>query len=110
MSSNVRVRNREGEAVDPVPFFVVAGMAALGCYSFVPPYCLGLGLSVAVGLALATVVFVLVCVLSYYRLVWTVRPEVRREVPASDRLRTLFYVALVVVGVCLLASLPFYVR
>ncbi|MFD1513980.1 hypothetical protein [Halomarina rubra] len=105
----MRVRNREGQPVDPVPFFVAAGMTALGCYSFVPPYCLAFGLSVAEGLALATVLFVAVTALSFYRLVWTVRPEFRAEVPASERLRTLFYVALVVVGLLLLASLPFYV-
>lgn len=105
----MRVTNREGQPVDPVPFLVAAGMTALGCYSFVPPYCLALGLSVPVGLAVATVVFVGVGAGAYYRLVWTVRPDLRREVPAADRLRTLFYVALVVVGVLVLVSLPFYV-
>ena len=110
LGADVRVRNREGRAVDPVPCLVCTAMAALVSYSFVPPYCLAFGLSVEVGLAVATLVFVVVGALVYYRLVWTARPDLRREVPAGLRLRTLFYVALVVVALFVLASLPFYVR
>jgi hypothetical protein len=107
--SPVCVRNREGRTVDPVPFLVAAGTAALGSYSYVPAYCLSLGLPLEVGLSVATLVFATLCALVYHRLVWTASPDLRREVPPGQRIRTLFYVALVVVAALVLLSLPFYV-
>jgi hypothetical protein len=106
--AHVRVRNRDGRPVDPVPFLVAAGTAALGSYSFVPPYCLSLGLPLTAGLALATLVFLVAGGLAYHRLVRTARAD-RADVPPALRLRSLFYVALVVGALLVLASLPFYV-
>jgi hypothetical protein len=106
--AHVRVRNRDGRPIDPVPFLVAASTAALGSYSFVPAYCLSLGLPLTVGLALATLVFLVAVGLAYHRLVRTLRAD-RGDVPAALRLRSLFYVALVVGALFVLGSLPFYV-
>jgi hypothetical protein len=101
-----RARNREGDPVDPVPFLVTASAAFLVTFSFVPVYCLTLGLPIEAALAAAALVFVAAAGLAYRRLVRDARPELRREVPPGLRIRQLFYVALVVVGLLVLVSLP----
>ncbi|MFC5971708.1 hypothetical protein ACFPYI_10225 [Halomarina salina] len=105
----MQVQNRWGRSVDPVPFLVTAGVAGLVSYSFVPPYCLSFGLDLELGLALATLLFVGGSALTYHRLVWAARPDLRREIPPDQRLRSLVYGVLVVVGLFALVSLPFYV-
>lgn len=99
------LRNSEGQAVDPVPFIVVTGMAFLGCYSFFPVYCLSLGLQVPVALGVTTGIFLALAAGAYYRLVWNARPEVRTEVSPGLRLEHIFYGALVVTGVFLLLTI-----
>lgn len=102
-------RNREGDPVDPVPFLVTASAAFLVTFSFVPVYCLTLGLSVATATAASTAVFLVAAGLAYRRLVRTAHPDLRSEVDPGLRLRQLFYVALVVVGLLVLVSLPLLV-
>lgn len=92
-------RNREGTAVDPVPFLVATGLALAGSLSFVPVYCLSLGFSMRVSVAAGVVVFLGLGAVSYHQLVWRARPELRGEIPPERRLLGLFYLALLVAAV-----------
>jgi ABC-type nickel/cobalt efflux system permease component RcnA len=98
-------RNREGTSIDPVPFLVVSGLSLVGSLSFVPVYCLTLGLSMAVSVGAGVAVFLGLSGTAYHRMVWTHRPELRREIPPEERLTRLVYGVLVVVGVLLLLTL-----
>lgn len=99
----MRLRNRDGTPIDPVPFIVVSLLAALILVSWGPLYLVehGLGLrtaiAVSVGLALVTVG------IAYHRYVWTMNPTVREEVPAVTRYRRLVYG--VVIGVIVVLAL-----
>ena len=101
-----RLRNREGEVVDPWPFVAVAGTGVLPVLSFGPLYlnAFGVPLSTAVGLSLG--VAVAVVGVAYHQLVLTHRPEMAGEVPAADRLKRLFYAMLVLLALLLLLTLP----
>lgn len=102
----VRVfRNREGTAVDPVPFLVVSGLSLVGSLSFVPVYCLALGLAMPVSVGSGVTVFLGLSLVAYHRMVRTARPELRGEVPPGARLLRLVYGALAVVGVLLFLTL-----
>lgn len=104
------LRNRSGTPVDPVPFLVVAALAFLLCYSCGPVYLLSYGLGLPSALAVTTVVFVGTLAGAYHRLVWTVRPELRGEIPATLRLRNILLAVLVVAGLVALLSLPLFGR
>lgn len=103
------LRNREGERVDPIPFLVATGTAFLVTFSFGPVYCLALGLPIEAGLLACSLVFAGLTLAAHHRLVREHRPTLRGEVPPELRVRQLFYVALVAVGVLLLLTLPFLV-
>ena len=98
-------RNREGTAVDPVPFLVVSGLSLLGSLSFVPVYCLTLGLSMPLSLGVGGAVFLCLSAAAYYRMVWMALPDLRGEVPPAVRLQRLVYGALAVAGVLSLLTL-----
>jgi hypothetical protein len=101
----MRVRNRDGDPVDPVPFLVSAGLSAMLLFSTGPLYGLAYGLSVRVSLAAATVAAVAVSAFAYHRLVWVAAPS-WVAVPAELRFQRLLYAA-VAFGVVLLAlSVP----
>jgi len=104
------LRNRDGTAVDAVPFLVVSGLAFLVCFSFGPIYVLSLGLEGPIVFGLPTVACVVAVAAAYYRLVHTVRPELRGEIPPGQRIAGLFYAALVGAAVLVGLSLPFLVR
>jgi hypothetical protein len=100
------LRNRDGTAVDAVPFFVVTAMAALVCYSFGPVYVIAIGLSGPAVFGLPTVACLAAVGVAYHRLVYTARPELRGELPAEQRIEGLFYAALVGAAVLVALSLP----
>jgi hypothetical protein len=100
------LRNRDGTAVDAVPFFVVTAMAALVCYSFGPIYAIAIGLSGPAVFGLPTVACLAAVGVAYHRLVYTARPELRGELPAEQRIKGLFYAALVGAAVLVALSLP----
>jgi hypothetical protein len=106
----MRLRNRDGTAVDAVPFLVVTAMAALVCFSFGPIYLLTLGLAGPAVFGLPTVACAAAVGVAYHRLVYTAHPELRGEVPAEQRIRGLFYAALAGAGVLVALSLPLLVR
>ena len=53
-TADMRLRNRDGSPVDPVPFLVLAAMAFAVAYSFGPIYFDALGVSLVPALALST--------------------------------------------------------
>lgn len=101
-------RNRDGTSVDPVPFAVTTLVLALILLSWGPGYLLAFGvpLPIAVGICLAGVAVATAG--SYYRLVWTRRPDLRKLVEPSDRLRHLAYLALAGALLLVLFALPLY--
>lgn len=105
----MKLTNRRGTPVDPVPFFVVASLAFLVSFSYGPFYCMALGLSLSWAFAVSTFAFCLAAGASYYRLIWTARPELRGEIPAKKRLWRLFYATLVGIALLVLLALPFLV-
>lgn len=102
----MRLRNRWGTDVDPVPFFVVAATAFAVCYSFGPIYLLTFDVAVRPALAISTAVYGVVVAGAYYRFVWTYRPEFREEIPVGERFRRLVLGMLVGVGILALLALP----
>ncbi|MFB6106248.1 MAG: hypothetical protein ABEJ70_04670 [Halobacteriaceae archaeon] len=106
----MRLRNREGRAVDPVPFLVVASLALAVCVAFGPLYVMALGFSPVVAVSASAGGFVATTAGAFYRLVWTAFPERRAEVPVEYRLRRLFVTALAAVAALVLLSLPFLAR
>lgn len=99
----MRLRNRDGTPIDPVPFFVVVCIAFLVSYAWVPIYLGGLGVSTAAALVVASVTFLLATSAAYHQLVWTSDPEHLERIPVERRLQRLFYAILI--GVALLGLL-----
>lgn len=103
----MRLRNREGVPVDPVPFLVVALLAGTVLIAFGPLYLLEFGLSIEIAVVLSVVAALGAAALSYHRFVWTANPLTREEVPAATRYLHLLYAiaALVLVVLALRALL-----
>jgi hypothetical protein len=104
---HVRLRNRDGTAVDAVPFAVVAAMTGLVCFTFGPVYCLALGLDGPAVFGVPALACACAVGVAYHRLVHTARPDLRGEIPPERRLRGLFYAALVGAAMLVALSLPF---
>jgi hypothetical protein len=105
----VKLTNARGRPVDPVPFLVVAALAFLVSFSYGPIYCMELGLSLPAALGVSTGAFVGASALAYHRLVRRMRPELRGEVPAEQRLGGIIYAMLVVAALLGLLALPLLV-
>ena len=93
--------NRRGVPVDPVPFFVVAGLTCMVLFSFGPLYGLAFGLSLSTALAVSGALYILSLPVAYHQLVWETNPTV--STPAGPRFERLVYatVALMVLLVAL---------
>jgi len=100
------LRNREGTAVDAVPFIVTCGSTFLLLYSFLPLYLQALGLRMTLALGATTLVYGGVLVGAYYRQVYRVVPERRASVPAELRFRRLVYLMVITIALIVLLSLP----
>jgi len=105
----MELRNREGQGVDPVPWFVVTALAFVVTYSFGPGYFTALGLSIGQGVALSTGLFVATAGGTYYRFIWTLRPDHREEVPVGDRFERLVLAVLIGVALIGLLAIPLLV-
>lgn len=105
----MKLTNRHGTPVDPVPFLVVSSLSFLVSFSYGTVYLLALGLSLPVALVVSGLFFACIAGAAYHQMVLTARPELRGEIPPEKRLRGLVYA--VVIGLALLAllSLPFLV-
>ncbi|WP_416838112.1 hypothetical protein [Haloferax sp. DFSO52] len=102
----MQLRNRHGKGVDPVPFFVVASLAFMFVISFGPLYGTLFGASIGMGIVGSLVVSVGCWGLAYYRFVWTVDPELRGEIPVSERFKNLGYATLAFFCLLVLLMLP----
>lgn len=102
----MRFRNREGVPVDPVPFFVVTGLVCMLVLSFGPLYGQALGAGLEHSLAGSVAVSFAATVGSYYRQVWTVRPEFIDAVPAGIRAERLFYLMVVLGALIVGLAIP----
>jgi hypothetical protein len=105
----MKLTNRHGTPVDPVPFLVVSSLAFLVSFSYGPIYLLALGLSLPASVVVSTLLFVCATSAAYQQMVLTARPELRGEIPPERRLRRLVYAAAVVLALLALLSLPFLV-
>jgi len=102
----MRLPNREGDGVDPVPFLVVAALALAVTATFGPLYFMAVGLTVGPSLAASTAVFLAATAAAYWRLVWTYSPAHRETVPAASRFRRLVYLAALLALGILALGLP----
>lgn len=101
------LRNCQGTEVDPVPFLVTAICAFLVCLSFGPPYLVAvLGTSLVTGIAASLGITLGLAAAAWHQLVWTHRPDHRTEVPASVRIRKLYYGMGVLLAVMVLLLIP----
>ncbi|WP_256685392.1 hypothetical protein [Halococcus qingdaonensis] len=105
----MKLTNRHGTPVDPVPFLVVSSLAFLMSFSYGPIYLLALGLSLPISITVSTILFVCATGTAYHQMVLTTRPELRGEIPPEQRLRRLVYAAAVLLALLALLSLPFLV-
>lgn len=106
----MRLQNKHGTPVDPVPFLVVVIGAFTVAYSYGPLYLMELGLGFGDSLLACGSVVVATAGVAHHRLVWTARPELRGEVPAAVRLKRLFYAVLIGVVALALLALPLVAR
>lgn len=98
----MRIPNRDGTPLDPVPFLVVALLAVTIAVTWGPVYLLGFGVELRVAVGGSLAVATTAVAVAYHRLVWTADPTIREEVPADVRFRKFLYAILVGVVVVLL--------
>lgn len=102
----MRLPNREGVAVDPVPFVVITGMAWLLVLSFGPLYGQALGVPLSTAIVVSVGVSVVAAVIAYYRQVWMARPEIEYGLPAGVRAERLFYLMVILAVVFVGLMIP----
>lgn len=102
----VRLRNRDGTPVDPVPAFVVVLTAFVVVYAWGPLYLAALGFSLGQALAILTVAFVLLSAATFFRLVWAAKPALRAQVPNEYRFVRLLYAMAIGAVLVVLSVLP----
>jgi hypothetical protein len=102
----MRLRNRHGSRVDPVPF-VVSGLSCMLLLSFGPLYGQALGLSLESALAVSAGVVAVATAAAFYRQVRTARPGV--SVPAAVRARRLFYLVPILAALLVALAVPLVV-
>ncbi|XVH32855.1 hypothetical protein ACNS7O_06630 [Haloferacaceae archaeon DSL9] len=103
----MKPRNRHGTPVDPVPFAVVALLAAMLTFSFGPLYGRALGYSLRLSLLVCGGAAVAIAAGAYHRLVWLARPELRGEIPAANRMLWFVYLTVGIALLVVVLSLPF---
>ncbi|EMA68331.1 hypothetical protein [Halorubrum kocurii] len=91
MRVELRVHNRHGDRVDPVPFLVTAGLAFTFALSFGPIYGLSYGLTLPTSLALSTLAFAVATALAYQQLVRCAPPLDAGPLPPGPRVERLLY-------------------
>lgn len=87
----MKFRNRNGTPIDPIPFFVVAGIGFTVFLAWGPVYLLGHGVSLDIAVTVSAVLAIVSVVTAYYRYVWIANPLRQEEVPAAERIKPLFY-------------------
>lgn len=105
----MRLPNRHGSAVDPVPFVVVTGLAWMVLLSFGPLYGQALGVPLPVGLGVSTALSLVATAGAYYSQVWTATPEIDGELPSGLAAERLFYLMLVLAVLIVALAIPLLV-
>ncbi|WP_126661946.1 hypothetical protein [Haloterrigena salifodinae] len=106
----MRLRNRHGSRVDPVPFVVVVGLTFMVLLSFGPLYGQALGLSLEAAIAVSVALFAVATVAAYHRQIWTARPELRGHVSAAVRAERLFYLIPILAALIVALAVPLVAR
>lgn len=106
----MHLRNKHGTPVDPVPFLVVVLGTIMVGYSYGPLYLMALGMGLEDSLLACGAVVVVATGAAYHRMVWTARPDLSAEIPATLKIKRLFYVMLIGVVSLALLALPLFVR
>lgn len=104
------IRNRDGDPVDPFPWVVTVGLGFMLLFSIGPIYLQEYGLSVVPTFLALSVAFLVLVAAGYWRFVYTVRPDLRAEIPPEVRLQRLFYAVLAGILLLLAVSLPLATR
>jgi|SRR6056297_2665291 len=102
----MRLPNRDGAAVDPVPFVVNTGLSALLVCSFGPLYGQALGLTLSTAVAGSLGLSVGATLIAYYRQVWTAQPDIESELPAGLRAERLFHLMAILAVVIVVLAIP----
>ena len=105
----MRPHNRDGVAVDPVPFVVVFGLAALMLLSFGPLYGQAIGVSLSAALSASAGLTVVAAVIAYYRHIWTAQPAVNRGSSVRLRAERLFELMIILAVVFVGLAIPLVV-
>lgn len=102
----MRVYNKHGDRIDPVPFLVTVGLAFMVAFSVGPIYGLAYGLALRAALGLSGAAFAGATALAYRQLVRSAPAIDAGPLPPGPRVERLFYAA-VGLGVALVAlTLP----
>lgn len=99
----MRISNREGSPIDPVPFIVVALLGVMVAIAWGPLYLKSHGVDESVAVAASVALAAVAVCASFYRYIWSANPNVRAEVPAAVRYRKLLYA--IVIGVIVVLAL-----
>jgi hypothetical protein len=99
----MKIRNRDGTPIDPVPFIVVSLLAAMVLIAWGPLYLMAHGFEQPLAVSVSVALTLLCISIAFYRFVWTRNPTVREEVPAATRYLRLVYG--IAIGVILLLGL-----
>jgi len=91
MSIELRVHNRHGDPVNPVPFLVTVGIAFASALSVGPIYGLSYGLTLAASLGLSTLAFAVAAAVGYHQLVRHAPPIDAGPLPPGPRVERLLY-------------------
>lgn len=105
----MRLRNRHGSHVDPVPFVVVVGLTFMILLSFGPLYGQALGLSLETAIALSGALVAVGAAVAFYRQVWTARPETIGAVPSTVRAERLFHLIPILTALIVALAIPLVV-
>ena len=106
----MKLRNRDGTPVDPVPWIVTSGLWFMLLFSIGPIYLQEYGLPLVPALIVLVVGYAGVVVASYWRYVYTARPDLRAEIPPAVRMERLFYAVIAGVLLLLAVSVPLATR
>lgn len=99
----MKLPNRDGTPVDPVPFLVVALLGVVIALSWGPVYLLEFSVALRIAVTASIVLAAASVIVAYYWFVWTNNPTVREEVPAHVRFRKFLYA--IICGVIVVLAL-----
>lgn len=94
MDIEVRVHNKHGDRIDPVPFVVSVALAFMLAMSFGPVYGLSYGFSLVTAVGLSLLGFAGFVAVAYDQLVRSAPPRDAGPLPPGPRVERLLYAAI----------------